>query len=424
MPRAWRLPNQVCDPAARRVQPGIPRPPVLRREGPFLRRAMIILAALSTVGVVISLAYYVAASAAAIRFAFRAASPAPPLPKIAPKVAVLKPLHGLSESLLDNVVSFLELAYPRVEFFFGVSSYEDRAAEVPVALKPRYQFANLTLVVGEEPNCANDKVAKLIKMAERATGAEVFVVSDADVAVERDHLRRVVAELAADEKAGVVTCAYRARPLGSLASRLDALFVNTDFAPMAILSAAIEPIRHALGATMAVRRAALEAIGGFRTLKDRLADDFFLGRMVAERGYRVRLSSSLVTVICEDRRFADFWSHQLRWARTFRTVRPLSLATILVHGPFWALVLLAATSLSPLAVAAFLAVLGARLGMAALMIGQVLGLPELRRDVWLVPLKDLAMTGIWFASLCGNTVRWSGQRLKISRDGTMRKLDG
>ena len=142
---------------------------------------MTLLLILCAIGVGASLIYYVAATIAALRFASRAAAPPPPLPKIAPRIAVLKPLHGLSETLGANILSFLEAGYPRSEFVFGVSGYEDPAAEIPVALKPRYQFSNITLSVGEEPGCANRKIAKLIRMAERAPKAEIFVLSDADV---------------------------------------------------------------------------------------------------------------------------------------------------------------------------------------------------------------------------------------------------
>ena len=127
---------------------------------------------------------------------------------------------------------------------------------------------------------------------------------------------------------------------------MEALFINTDFAPQVILAEALEPMHYALGATIAVKREALEAIGGFRALKDLLADDFHLGSKVAEAGYKIELSSSIVTVACEDHDFADFWHHQLRWARTYRHVRPLSLATIFIHGPFWALMYIIANRFS------------------------------------------------------------------------------
>jgi ceramide glucosyltransferase len=385
---------------------------------------MIVLEILASAGIIVSLAYYAAAALAGRAFARRVAAPAAPLPKIAPRIAVLKPLDGRSQSLGENIISFLEAAYPRVEYYFAVASDDDPAAEVPVALRARFGRAAITLVVGDEPGCANRKMAKVIRMAERAEGAEVFVLSDADVAVGRDYLRRIAGELAADDKIGVVTCAYRARPLGSLASRLEALYVNTDFAPQVMISAVIEPMRYALGATIAIKREALDAIGGFRALKDLLADDFYLGRFASQRGYEIRLSSALVTLICEEARLSEFWNHQLRWARTYRTVRPASLATIATHGPFWAALLVAATGGSAVSLAALGAVVAARCAMALYLIRGVLKLPHLARDVWLVPAKDLAMTAIWFASLAGNRVSWGGRKFRILRGGAMRELSG
>ena len=383
---------------------------------------MTIFVVLPAAAVAVTLFYYAAATWAAIRFAQRTSAPLPPLPKIPPRVAVLKPLHGTSNSLAGNVVSFLEVAYPRLDYFFGVTDYEDAAAEVPVALRQRYQFANITLVVGEEPGCSNRKIAKVVKMAERAPKADIFVLSDADVSVERDYLRRIVGELIADEKIGIVTCVYRARPGGTFASRLEALYINTDFVPQVLLAESIEPTHYALGATIAIKRAALEAIGGFGAVKNLLADDFYLGNLVIDQGYRIKLSNALVTLTCEEQRFSDFWHHQLRWARTYRTVRPISIATILIHGPFWALLLLAASRASAPAIAALVLVIAARLAMSAMIVGRVLKMPELLPDLWMVPIKDLAMTGIWFASLLSNKVTWGGRTFQLMPGGAMREV--
>ena len=144
--------------------------------------------------------------------------------------------------------------------------------------------------------------------------------------------------------------------------------------------------------------------------------------MAAERGWRVKLSSSIVTLSCEESRFAEFWNHQLRWARTYRTVRPVSLATILIHGPFWALMLVAAAGFNRYAMLALALVIGARIAMAAVIVSSRARLPELLRDLWLVPLKDLAMTAIWFSSLAGNRVWWGGRRFQILTGGAMREV--
>lgn len=378
---------------------------------------------IAVIGVAAAIVYYAVASAVALRFVRRRNAPPPPLPPSPPAIAVLKPLHGLSPTLADNLASYLKLDYPRVQYLFGVADRGDRALEAPVALKTLFPHANLEIVVGEESGCSNRKVAKLIRMAERASPpTEAFVLSDADIVVEPDHLSRVVGELFERDNTGIVTCLYRGRPGDSLGSRLEALFVNTDFAPMVLLSEAIEPMRHALGATIAVKQKALDAIGGFRPLGNLLADDFYLGRMVADKGFGVRLSSSLVTIAPEEGSFVQFWNHQLRWARTYRTVRPASLATLIIHGPFWALVLALTSAFSTASLGALAALLLARYTMAAIMIDKVLDLPASFRDLWLVPVKDLVMTGIYFASLLGNTVRWGGRRFKLLAGGAMREL--
>jgi ceramide glucosyltransferase len=377
----------------------------------------------STLGILVSTVYYLAAIVAGLLFAHRANSAPPPLPKIPPRVAILKPLRGVSEHLRENIISFLEIAYSRVEYIFGVASYEDRAIDVPVSLRAPYQFANITVTVGDEPGCSNRKIAKLIKMADRASDkTDIFVLSDADISVEPDHLKRVVSELTANEKTGLVTCIYRGRAYDSFASKMEALFINTDFAPQVILAEALEPMRYALGATIAVKREALEAIGGFRALKDLLADDFHLGSKVSEAGYKIELSSSIVTVACEDHDFSDFWNHQLRWARTYRHVRPLSLATIFIHGPFWALMYIIATRFSLHSFDALAMILGLRMLMATVMIGKVLKRPQPLSDVLLIPFKDLVMTGIYFASLTGKTVKWGGRRFQLMAGGVMREL--
>jgi ceramide glucosyltransferase len=371
-----------------------------------------------------SLIYYAGATLAVMRFARRSTEPPPPLPKILPRVAVLKPLRGRSPALEANLVSYLENDYSRAEFYFAVDSYEDPAVEVPVALRARYQFVPITLIVGGEYGCLNRKIGKVIRMAERAERAEIYVMSDADVAVPRDHLRRLVGELSADDRVGLISCIYRSQPSRAIASRLEALSVNTDFAPQVMVSIAIEPTRYALGATIAIKRAALEAIGGFHAVKDQLADDYFLGKMVSDAGWKVRISNAVVTTTCENQHFSDFWNRQIRWARTYRTTRPASLATIIIHGPFWALLLLVVSGFSICSMYVLAAILLARILMARFLTAGVLKVRESASDAWLTPIKDLIITVIWFAGLFGNRITWAGRRLRITRGGIIQELNG
>jgi ceramide glucosyltransferase len=103
-------------------------------------------------------------------------------------------------------------------------------------------------------------------------------------------------------------------------------------------------------------------------------------------------------------------------------VRPISIATILMHGPFWALILLAVSRGSAAAFATLVLVLAMRLAMSAAIVGRVLKMPDMLTELWLVPIKDLIMTGVWFGSLLSNKVKWAGRRFKVIRGGAMREV--
>ena len=108
-------------------------------------------------------------------------------------------------------------------------------------------------------------------------------------------------------------------------------------------------LHYGLGSTLAVRREALDKIGGLLPLVNHLADDYELGARVAAAGYRVVLSPEVVETNLPAYGWRGFIDHQLRWARTVRDVRPWGyVGLIFTHGLGWALVNVLASGLSPL----------------------------------------------------------------------------
>src|SRR5439155_25387054 len=112
--------------------------------------------------------------------------------------------------------------------------------------------------------------------------------SDSDIRVGPDYLRTMVGPLA-DPAVGLTTCLYRGRGTFGLPSIIESLFINTDFVPNALVAHWVQPFRYAFGASIAVKREALERIGGFAAFADYLADDYQPGRGGAEGGYRLGL---------------------------------------------------------------------------------------------------------------------------------------
>jgi len=205
---------------------------------------------------------------------FRALPPGVALPP----VTVLKPLKGPGIDLYDNLASFCRLDYPAYQIVFGVEDARDPAVAVVRQIRRDFPERDIVLSVGSMPG-ANRKVANLCHMMWHARH-DILVVSDGDIRVRPDYLRAMVGPLvdpAADPAIGLTTCLYRGLGRFGLPTVLESLFINTDFMPMVLAAQLVDRFQYAYGASIAFRREALEAIGGFPALADYLADDYHLG---------------------------------------------------------------------------------------------------------------------------------------------------
>ncbi len=119
---------------------------------------------------------------------------------------------------------------------------------------------------------------------------DVLVIADSDVHVRPDYLERLVAALEAPG-VGLVTTLYAGLPASpALPAQLGATQITHGFLPGALLARALGR-QDCLGATMCLRRADLERIGGFAALVDHLADDNVLGRRIQRSGLDVGLAA-------------------------------------------------------------------------------------------------------------------------------------
>src|ERR1019366_9046000 len=213
-----------------------------------------------------------------------------------PSISILKPLKGVDPSMMEAFRSHCRQNYSApYELIFGVSSMDDPAAAAVVALQAEFPALPIQLVYCPERLGANGKVSTLVQMLPSAK-FEVVLINDSDILVTPHYLERVAAGFAEPDKKqiGLVTALYRGRPHGTLASRLEALGIATDFQPSVLLSRMIEGVHYGLGSTLAVRREALDKIGGLSPLVNHLADDYELGKRVSDAGYAVHICAEVV----------------------------------------------------------------------------------------------------------------------------------
>jgi ceramide glucosyltransferase len=333
----------------------------------------------------------------------------PARPSFHPPVSILKPVRGAEPSFYDAVRSNAAQDYPDFEMLFGSLDAGDPAAAVVRRLAREFPARGIHWI--EAATAApNAKVGVLADLAKRAH-APVLVVSDSDILVPPDYLRRVIAPLA-DPSIGLVTCAYRARAQGS-AARFEALGVATDFGPSTMVAPFVGVDEFGLGSTLAFRASDLERAGGFAAIADYLADDYRLGRAIHALGLRAVLSEVIVETHLDARSLGDVWRHQLRWARTIRVSRPGGYIGIpITQASLWAVLAFATGHWVAGAV-----LLALRLAMAATAGYGVLRSTDALKLLWLVPLRDLFAAAVWCAGLFGNKVVWGDRELTLDRKG-------
>ena len=353
--------------------------------------------------------YLLFAGLAVRRFAARAQPAAP----AAPPVSILKPLCGEDAGLYDNLASFCRQEYPQWQVVFGVQDAGDAAIPVVRRLIAAHPEADLALVVEPSRRDGNLKVANLQNMLPKARH-DVIVIADSDMQVRPDYLADVTAPLA-DPATGLVTCLYRGVSAGGLWSQLACLNINHGFLPQALVAAALGKRNDSFGATIALRRDTLNAIGGLAAIAHSLADDHALGAAVRRLGLNVALSPHVVDNVLAEPSLAALFRHELRWSRTIRAIAPVGFAGSILTQPM-ALALLALVA-APHPAAAMLALALACRAVMVRMVDRALRLPA--TPLWLMPLRDLLSFAVFIATFLSRTVAWRDRTFRIGRDGQL-----
>jgi ceramide glucosyltransferase len=354
---------------------------------------------------------------AAFVFVSRFAKSGAPTAGSFPSATILKPLHGDEPGLFDNLATFCAQDYPGpVQIVFGVQDPADPAIAVVRRLMAAYPGRTLDLVIDPRVHGQNGKVSNLVNMAARIRHA-VVVLADSDMLVRPDYLERLVAELSQDGVSGV-TCLYHGVPAyRGLYDQLSTLAIDTHFLPNVVMGLSLGLAKPCFGSTIAFTRASLDAVGGFRSFRDDLADDYAIGAALRGLGGRVVIPSFSIGHTSVDTDLSGLWQHELRWNRTIRNVDPAGYAGSIVTHAF-PLALLGAVL--PGAGTGALWVAAAALASRILLCRQVeraFGLAP--HPYGLLPIRDiLSFLNFAWAFMSG-AVTWKGHDYHVVADGTL-----
>ena len=328
-------------------------------------------------------------------------------------ISVLKPLHGLDEGLEENLRSFFTQVHPSYEILFAMRSAEDPAHALATRLALEYPHVPSRIILTGEPPWPNAKSWSLSLM-QREARHNLLVMSDSDIRVD-PHMLRTLAKEFANPGLAVTTCPYRAVPGASFWSKLEAIGMNTEFLGGILVARMLEGMKFAVGPTIAARKQAIDAVGGWQYLQEFLAEDFVLGHDAAAKGFGVALSSYVIEHRIGSQPFAKNTAHRLRWCRSTRRSRPAGYVGQLFTNPIPIAIVF--TAVAPFTWPALLVTLLLRAAAAYATSQMVLDDPLTRRAWPLVIAQDLASFVFWFAGFFGNTIDWRGEKYVLQKDG-------
>jgi ceramide glucosyltransferase len=340
----------------------------------------------------------------------------PDTPSAAPRpVTVLVPLCGDEPGLEARLRALCAQAYAApVQILCTSRDADDPAIAVAKKVAAELPHANLEWQTDPRLHGRNLKMSNLMNVLPRARH-DLLVMIDSDIMVGPDHLARVVDELQ-HPNVGAVTCLYTGiASSDGLWAKLSAKSTNLHFLPGVIVGLRARLAQPCFGSTIALTRETLERIGGLQPFVDHLWDDYAIGQAVRAAGLEVRVANMTVGHVCVESTGRQFFSYQLRNARTIGGIDPLGYLGAVITHPFALGLLAVLLGAGQPAVALTGLALGSRM---------VLGGCMTRRfgvgvNYWLLPLHDLAAFAVYIMSFFGASVMWRGHRYRVHSDGTL-----
>ncbi len=344
------------------------------------------------------------------------------LPRLFPPVSILKPLKGLDDNLYDNLLSFCTQDYPEYEIIFSLQNHNDPAYKIAKKIEEKCPHRDITIIVRETGTGLNPKVNNLLS-AYKTSKHELVLISDSNVMVDANYLQEITSHMAHPEtghEVGLVSNIIKGVGGRTLGAIFENLHLNSFIIGSVCFLDKFLKMPCVVGKSMLMKKKDLEAIGGLRSVKDILAEDYVIGERMQKSGKKVVLSKYMVQNVNEYWGMKRFLNRHTRWGKLRWKIGGWKYIFELIGNPvfmsampiiFWQCSKLTMT----------FAILTSLVKIAGdFYLGRKTGTDLDNPFLYLLsPVKDLVIGLIWSVPIISHTVVWRGNRYIIGKDSML-----
>ena len=347
-----------------------------------------------------------------------------------PSISILKPLKGLDDNLFDNLASFCTQDYPEYEIIFSLQDHNDPAFKVARKIRDKYPEKNISIIVEKCDTGLNPKVNNLIP-AYKASQHGYVLISDSNVMVDKDYLKEIVKHIK-DPDVGLVSNIIKGAGGNTIGSIFENLHLNSFIIGSVCFLDRFLKMPCVIGKSMLMRKKDLETIGGFKAVKDVLAEDYVIGERIHKMGKKVVLSNYTINNVNEYWGIRRFLNRHTRWGKLRWRLGGIKYFSELLGNPvFMSCMPILLWEPSRITIS-FALLVGSVKVLGDYYLGTIIRKNEFEKTesshsinsippfyYLLSPIKDLVIGFVWFVPILSNTVVWRGNRYIIGKDSML-----
>uniref|UniRef100_H2QXP6 ceramide glucosyltransferase n=3 Tax=Homininae TaxID=207598 RepID=H2QXP6_PANTR len=228
-----------------------------------------------------------------------------------PGVSLLKPLKGVDPNLINNLETFFELDYPKYEVLLCVQDHDDPAIDVCKKLLGKYPNVDARLFIGGKKVGINPKINNLMPGYEVAK-YDLIWICDSGIRVIPDTLTDMVNQMT--EKVGLVHGLPYVADRQGFAATLEQVYFGTSH-PRYYISANVTGFKCVTGMSCLMRKDVLDQAGGLIAFAQYIAEDYFMAKAIADRGWRFAMSTQVAMQNSGSYSISQFQSRMIRWTK-------------------------------------------------------------------------------------------------------------